>query len=56
MRVLVTGGAGYIGSVTAHELVNQGYEVVILDNLSFGHKKALPRKIKFVKADLLSCI
>lgn len=53
MRVLVTGGAGYIGSVTAHELVNQGHEVVVFDNLSFGHTKAVPEKAKFIKGDLL---
>ena len=54
MRVLVTGGAGYIGSVTTHELVKQGYDVVVFDNLSYGHKIAIPRKAKFIKGDLLN--
>ncbi len=42
MRVLLTGGAGYIGSVTAHELVRDGHEIVVLDNLSRGHRGAVP--------------
>lgn len=53
MKVLVTGGAGFIGSVTTLELINQGYEVVVLDNLSNGHKNAVPDRAKFIKADLL---
>ena len=39
MRALVTGGAGYIGSTVAHSLIDQGHEVVIVDNLSTGMKK-----------------
>jgi UDP-glucose 4-epimerase len=42
MRVLVTGGAGYIGSVTARLLMARGHEVEILDDLSTGHQAALP--------------
>ena len=53
MRVLVTGGAGYIGSVTTLELINQGYEVVIFDNLSCGHEQAIAKQAKFIKGDLL---
>ncbi|MFC1767384.1 UDP-glucose 4-epimerase GalE [Candidatus Margulisiibacteriota bacterium] len=53
MSVLVTGGAGFIGSVTSRELLKQGYDVVILDNLSYGHKQTLPKKSKFIEADLL---
>ena len=41
MRVLVTGGAGYIGSVTARALAREGYQVLILDNLSRGHRQAV---------------
>jgi UDP-glucose 4-epimerase len=42
MRVLVTGGAGYIGSVTARLLLDRGHEIEILDDLSTGHRNALP--------------
>ena len=49
----MTGGAGYIGSVTARELIKQGYEVVIFDNLSYGHEKTVPERAKFIKGDLL---
>ncbi len=42
MRILVTGGAGYIGSVTARLLLRRGHEVEILDDLSAGHREALP--------------
>ncbi|MGI5828057.1 MAG: NAD-dependent epimerase/dehydratase family protein, partial [Patescibacteria group bacterium] len=38
MKILVTGGAGYIGAVTAHELVKAGYEVVVFDNLQHGDR------------------
>lgn len=40
-RILVTGGAGYIGSVTVSRLLEKGYEVVVFDNLSQGHKEAV---------------
>lgn len=43
MTVLVTGGAGYIGSHTVHALVDAGERVVVLDNLSTGFAQALPR-------------
>lgn len=42
MKVLVTGGAGYIGSATARLLLSQGHDVEILDDFSTGHKKAVP--------------
>jgi UDP-glucose 4-epimerase len=54
MKVLVTGGAGYIGSVVARQLVEAGHETVVLDNLSKGHKRAVPEDIQFVEADLLN--
>lgn len=52
MKVLVTGGAGYIGSVGVRELVHEGYEVVVLDNLSQGHRAAVHPDAVFVEGDL----
>lgn len=52
MKVLVTGGAGYIGSVSSAELVRAGHEVVVLDNLYQGHRGAVPKEAVFVEADL----
>ena len=53
MRVLVTGGAGYIGSVVTEELVNDGHEVVVYDNLVKGHRQAVVAGATFVNGDLL---
>ncbi|MGI9050193.1 MAG: UDP-glucose 4-epimerase GalE [Rubrobacteraceae bacterium] len=53
MKVLVTGGAGYIGSVVASQLVAAGHETVVLDDLSKGHKAAVPRGARFVEGSLL---
>lgn len=53
MRVLVTGGAGYIGSVVNEELLRAGHEIVVYDNLSKGNRGAVPEKAEFVKGDLL---
>jgi UDP-glucose 4-epimerase len=52
VRVLVTGGAGYIGSVVAEELVAGGHEVVVLDNLSKGHRDAVPAGAALVVGDI----
>jgi len=52
MHVLVTGGAGYIGSTVAHRLVDTGHDVTVLDNLSQGHRAAVPAPATFVDADL----
>ena len=52
MRVLVTGGAGYIGSVVAEELLKDAHEVVVYDNLAKGHRDAVPPGATFVHADL----
>ena len=60
MAILVTGGAGYIGSHTVVELQNAGYEVVVVDNLSNSSEKSLERvekitgkSVTFYKADIL---
>ena len=52
MRVLVTGGAGYIGSVVTETLLAQGHDVVVLDNLTRGHRDVVPERVPFVHADL----
>ncbi|HET9255218.1 MAG TPA: UDP-glucose 4-epimerase GalE [Pseudonocardiaceae bacterium] len=49
MRLLVTGGAGYIGSVCAARLVEAGHDVVVLDDLSTGHQDAVPEGCRFVQ-------
>jgi len=48
-RVLVTGGAGYVGSVVVDQLVAAGTEVVVLDDLSRGHRVTIPPKVDFVE-------
>ncbi len=53
MKLLVTGGAGYIGSVVALQLLKAGHEVAVLDNLSKGHEEAVPEGAELVRADLL---
>jgi UDP-glucose 4-epimerase len=53
MRVLVTGGAGYIGSVVTEELLKDGHEAVVYDSLYKGHREAVTREAKFVEADLM---
>ncbi len=53
MKLLVTGGAGYIGSIVAQHLLEGDHEVVILDNLRQGHREAVPPEAKLVVADLL---
>lgn len=54
MKILVTGGAGYIGSHTVKEFINNGDHVVIIDNLSDGHRQTVPKKAKFIKGDLIN--
>ena len=44
MKILVCGGAGYIGSHTVKELLDKGYEVVVIDSLETGHKKAVDER------------
>ncbi len=54
MRILVTGGAGYIGATAVAMLLEAGYEVTVLDDLSTGHSDVIPTEAKFVKGSLLS--
>ena len=53
MRVLVTGGAGYIGSVVASQLAEAGHETVVLDDFSRGHAEAVPEGTRLVRGNLL---
>ncbi|WCJ57984.1 UDP-glucose 4-epimerase GalE [Fontisphaera persica] len=52
MNVLVTGGAGYIGSVCVEQLLNAGYRVTVFDNLSEGHRAAVDERATLVVGDL----
>ncbi|GAB6853114.1 UDP-glucose 4-epimerase GalE [Asaia astilbis] len=52
MRYLVTGGAGFVGSHAVLALLDAGHEVVVLDNLSTGHRKAVPANVIFHEVDL----
>lgn len=53
MAVLVTGGAGYIGSVTAERLLESGERVVVVDDLSTGHRRAIPDEAVFIEGNVL---
>jgi UDP-glucose 4-epimerase len=50
-RILVTGGAGYIGSVCCRQLLDQGHEVLVIDNLSTGHPEAVPKEAVLCQLD-----
>ena len=52
MKILVLGGAGYIGSHTVRELIDKEYEVVIVDNLFTGFKQLIPKNVKFYEGDI----
>ena len=52
MNILVTGGAGYIGSVVVEELLDGGHDVTVYDNLSKGHRQSVDRRARFVLGDL----
>ncbi len=52
MRVLITGGAGYIGGTVAQALVKAGHTVVVYDNLCHGHRSLVPEGVQFVEGDL----
>ena len=53
MKVLVTGGAGYIGSVVASQLIKGGHETVVLDDFSKGHRAAVPEGARLVEGNLM---
>ena len=53
MKLLVTGGAGYVGSVVAAQLVEAGHETVVLDDLSKGHEDAVPEGARLARGSLL---
>lgn len=50
--ILVTGGAGYIGSIAVRRLLEEGYKVIVLDNLSRGHVESLPKEVAFVRMSI----
>jgi UDP-glucose 4-epimerase len=52
MNILVTGGAGYIGSVLCEELLKEDHKVVVLDNLQQGHRIAVPKNAEFISGDI----
>ena len=53
MKILVTGGAGYIGSTVAAQLIEAGHQVTVFDNLCNGHRTAVPGGAEFVLGDTL---
>ncbi len=56
MKAMVVGGAGYIGSVVTRLLLQEGHEVVVLDDLSTGHADAVPAEATFIQADISGAV
>lgn len=56
MKILLTGGAGYIGSITVKTLLDKGFEVTVFDNLERGHENAVDSRAKFERGDLKNLI
>src|ERR1700736_1131180 len=52
MKVLVTGGAGYVGSICVEQLLDRGDEVIVFDNLSEGHRESIDPRANFIQCDL----
>ena len=52
MSILITGGAGYIGSHIVERLIKKKNDIIILDNLETGHKKLINKEAKFIKGDI----
>ena len=53
MKILVTGGAGYIGSHIVLELCDEGYDVLVLDDLSLGNESSVDKRAEFIKGSTL---
>ena len=51
-NILVTGGAGYIGSHAVDQLITKGYKVIVIDNLLTGHRQAIHPQAKFYEGDV----
>lgn len=56
MKLLVTGGAGYVGSVCAAVLVEEGHDVTIIDNFSTGNREAVPAGARLVEGDVADVV
>jgi UDP-glucose 4-epimerase len=52
MKLCITGGAGYIGSVVIERLLKDGHEICVIDNLTTGHRSAVPDRCRFVQGDI----
>ena len=52
MNILITGGAGYIGSHTSLSLIDRGHKVTIIDNLITGNSKLIPKSAEFINSDI----
>jgi UDP-glucose 4-epimerase len=52
-KLLITGGAGFVGSVLTAYLLDHGYEVVVVDDLSTGHSKSTDSRARFIQASIL---
>jgi UDP-glucose 4-epimerase len=52
MNILVTGGAGYVGSIACEELIRQHHTPVVLDNLQQGHRSAVLPEAEFIQGDI----
>ena len=51
-KILITGGAGYIGSMLTTKLIEKGYKVTVIDNLSTGNRKLIPKDANFIESNI----